>query len=426
MSAAGAVHTGDSRTSHFRFIAILGALTALGPLSNDAYLPGLPDIAHDLHTSASATQLSLTACLLGLGSGQLLAGPLSDALGRRRPLIAGLLLYVVSSLAAAVVPSIWLFVVFRLLQGIGGATGIVIAAAVVRDRHTGAAAARFFSLLLLVTGLAPILAPVAGGQLLRLTSWQGIFVALAAAGAVMAAAVAMGLPETLPVERRQSGGLRAMVPIFRQLLADRDFVGYALSCGFGFAAMFVYIAGSPFVLQVIHRMTPQEYSGVFAMNALGLVIAAQVSGRIVNRVGPRRLLAVGVAGSALGGLIVLTAVLAGAGLVPLLVGLFVAVASVGLIMPNSTALALGNYGKVAGAAAALIGLAQHFIGAAAAPLAGLAGARSAMPMAVVITILGFSALLSFGLLTRSRQRTSAPEAPAASLLTESVVLEAEK
>lgn len=425
MSATGTVHTGDSRASHVRFIVILGALTALGPLSNDTYLPGFPDIARDLHASASATQLTLTACLVGLGAGQLVAGPLSDALGRRRPLIAGLLLFVVASLLAAVAPSIWLLVLLRLLQGIGGATGIVIAAAVVRDRHTGPAAARFFSLLLLVTGLAPVLAPVIGGQLLRWTSWQGIFVALAVAGAAMTAAVAVGLPETLPVERRQSGGLRAMVPIFRRLLADRVFVGYVLSCGFGFAAMFAYIAGSPFVLQVIHNMTPQEYSGVFAINALGLVVAAQISGRIVGRVGPRRLLAVGVTSSAVGGLIVLAAVLAGAGLVPLLVGLFVVVSSVGLIMPNSMALALGDYGQVAGTAAALIGLAQHLIGAAAAPFAGVAGTGNATPMAVVIAILGVATLLSFALLSRARQRSSVAEEPVSPPLAERVVLEAE-
>jgi DHA1 family bicyclomycin/chloramphenicol resistance-like MFS transporter len=425
MSAAGIVQTGDSRAGHFRFIVILGALTALGPLSNDTYLPGFPDIARDLNASASATQLSLTACLIGLGVGQLVAGPISDALGRRRPLIAGLLLFVVSSLLVAVVPSIWMLVVLRLLQGIGGATGIVIAAAAVRDRHTGPAAARFFALLLLVTGLAPVLAPVAGGQLLRFTSWQGIFVALAIAGAAMTVAVAVWLPETLPAERRHSGGLRAMMPIFKQLLADRVFVGYVLACGFGFAAMFAYIAGSPFVLQVIHAMTPQQYSGVFAVNALGLVIAAQISGWIVGRVEPRRLLAIGVTSSAVGGLVTLAAVLTGAGLVPLLVGLFIVVSSVGLIMPNSMMLALGDYGAVAGTAAALIGLAQHLIGAAAAPLVGLAGTRSAMPMAVVITVLGLGALLSFALLARTRQRTPDPLAPASRPLAESVALEAD-
>lgn len=425
MSETGTVRAGDSRASYFRFIVILGALTGLGPLANDTYLPGFPDIARDLHASASATQLTLTACLVGLGVGQLLAGPLSDALGRRRPLIAGLLLFVVSSLLSAMAPSIWLLVALRLLQGIGGATGIVIAAAVVRDRHTGPAAARFFSLLLLITGLAPVLAPVVGGQLLRWTSWQGIFVALAVVGAAMTAAVAVWLPETLPVERRQSGGLRAMVPIFRKLLADRVFVGYVLSCGFGFAAMFAYIAGSPFVLQVIYEMTPQKYSGVFAINALGLVVVAQVSGRIVHRFGPRKLLAVGVTSSAVGGLIVLAAVLAGAGLVPLLVGLFVVVASVGLIMPNSMALALGDYGAVAGTAAALIGLAQHLIGAAAAPFAGLAGTGSATPMAVVIAILGVGTLLAFGLLSRARQQASPPEDPASAPLEERVVFEAD-
>jgi DHA1 family bicyclomycin/chloramphenicol resistance-like MFS transporter len=419
MSTTSTVAAGESRASRIRIIVILGALTALGPLSNDTYLPAFPDIARDLLTTASATQLSLTACLVGLGVGQLLAGPLSDAFGRRRPLVAGLLLYAVASVLCAVAPSIWLLVALRLLQGIGGATGIVIAAAVVRDRHTGPAAARYFSMLLLVTGLAPILAPVLGGQLLRFTTWRGIFVALAIAGAVLLVIAAAGLPETLPRSQRQRGGLRAMLPIFGRLLSDRAFVGYVLAVGCGFGAMFAYIAGSPFVLQVIHHFSPQQYSAVFAVNALGLVIAAQVSGRIVHRVSPRTLLGAGVTGSFVGGLLVLASVvLGGGGLLPLLVGLFLVVSSVGLIMPNSMALALGKYGQVAGAAAAFVGLAQHLVGAAAAPFAGLAGTGDALPMAVVITVLGVGAFLAFTVLTRG-DRATAPEVPAEPVLAES-------
>jgi MFS transporter, DHA1 family, multidrug resistance protein len=425
MSTQNPVAATESRASRLRFIIILGALTALGPLSNDTYLPGLPNIARDLHTTASATQLSLTACLVGLGVGQLIAGPLSDGYGRRRPLMAGLVLYGVASVLCAVAPSIWLLIVLRLLQGIGGATGIVVAAAVVRDRHTGAAAAKYFSMLLLVTGLAPVLAPVLGGQLLRWTSWRGIFVALTIAGAVLLIAAAVGLPETLPKSQRQRGGMGAMMSIFGRLLSDRAFVGYVLAVGFGFGAMFAYIAGSPFVLQVIHHFSPQQYSAVFAVNAFGLVIAAQVSGRIVHRFGPRRLLGVGVTGSFVGGLLVLASVvLGGGGLVPLLVGLFLVVASVGFIMPNSMALALGKYGAVAGAAAAFVGLAQHLVGAAAAPFAGVAGAGDALPMAIVITILGVGAFLSFTMLTRG-DRGEAPTAPDESVLVEVIVAEVE-
>jgi DHA1 family bicyclomycin/chloramphenicol resistance-like MFS transporter len=369
-------------------------------LSNDAYLPSWPQLSVDLSASASAVQLSLTACLVGLGVGQVIAGPISDAMGRKRPLIAGLVLYVVTSVLCAVAPAIWVLIALRLLQGIGGATGIVIAAAIVRDKYTGADAARMFSLLLLVTGLAPVLAPVGGAQILRFSEWPAIFIALAVCGGLMILVVSGGYAETLPPERRQRGGLKAMTAAFQKLLSDRVFVGYGLSCGLAFGAMFAYIAGSPFVLQRIHGLSPQAYSAVFAVNALGLVVAAQVSGRLVHKVGPRRFLAAGAASSALGGIVVLASVLANAGLAALLVGLFLVVASVGLVMPNSMALALSDHGAMAGAAAALIGLAQHLIGAVGAPFAGVAGATNAKPMAIVIAVFSVSGYLAFATLTR--------------------------
>jgi DHA1 family bicyclomycin/chloramphenicol resistance-like MFS transporter len=390
------------------WVVILGALSALGPLSNDAYLPGWPQIAASLHTSPSAVQLSLTACLLGLGLGQVLAGPISDALGRKLPLVAGLVLYVAASLLCAVASSIWLLVALRLVQGIGGATGIVLAAAIVRDRRAGLAAARLFAVLILITGLGPVLGPVMGGQILRFSRWPGIFVALAIVGGVMLLAVVFGLGESLPAEGRQRGGLAAMPSMFGRLLADRVFVGYMLASGLAFGAMFAYIAGSPFVLQDIHHLTPQQYSLVFGGNALGLVIAAQVSGRIVHRVGARLLLGVGVAGSAAGGLTVLGAVLAHAGLPALLAGMFIVVASVGLVMPNSMALALNDHGDMAGTAAALIGVAQYLTGAIVAPLAGLSGATAAVPMSVVMAVLSVGALLAFGTLVGIRTNRAAP------------------
>lgn len=410
MSVTRTSAVGESRGSRVRYVIILGALTALGPLSIDAYLPGLPQLTADFNATASAAQLSITACLVGLGLGQLVGGPLSDAFGRRRPLLFGLGLYVATSVLCAVVTSIWMMIALRLLQGIGGAIGIVIANAVVRDRHSGDAAARFFSLLLLVTGLAPVLAPILGGQLLRFTTWAGIFIALAVVAAVMMAAVAFAFPETLPVEHRQGGGLGVIGSTFALLLSDRVFVGYMLACGFSFSAMFSYIAGSPFVLQEIHGFSPQGYSVVFGVNALGLVIAAQVGGRIVHRVGRYALLGVGVAGSAFGGLAVLLSVLTGDSLMLLLTGMFIVVAGVGLVMPNSMALALQNNGEVAGSAAALMGLVMYFIGALSAPLAGLAGSSNALPMAVTIAVLGAAALVSFFLLIHADRQSKTPVA----------------
>jgi len=387
--------TPSGRAGDARLIVILGALVALGPLSIDAYVPGLPKLTRDLGASVSGAQLTITACLVGLAVGQLLAGPLSDALGRRRPLIAGLALYTAAGLSCALAADVWTLVALRLVQGIGGACGLVIANAVVRDRTSGAAAARFFALLMLVAGVAPVLSPIAGGQLLRVTGWQGIFVALAAISGVMILVTLVGLPETLPPARRRRGGLQAIRPVFAGLLADRGFTGYVLANGFAFASMFAYISGSPYVLQDIHGLSPQGYSGVFAVNALGLVAAAQVSGRLVHQVGARALLATGLTGSAAGGVGVLLATATDAGLVPLLLALFVAVTSVGLVLPNAAALALQDHGEHAGSAAALLGCTQFLIGGALAPLAGAGGTRTAVPMGVVMAVLGCLSLLVY-------------------------------
>lgn len=389
------------RVGNARLIVILGALVALGPLSTDAYVPGLPELTRSMDASTSGAQLTITACLIGLAIGHLLAGPLSDALGRRRPLIAGLALYTIAGLLCALATDVGALIVLRLVQGIGGAFGIVIAYAVVRDRTSGPAAARFFALLTLVTGLAPIFSPLAGGQLLRVTTWEGIFVALAALSGVMLLVSLLGLPETLPPARRHRGGLRAMRPVVTRLLADRVFTGYVLANGLAFAAMFAYISGSPYVLQDIHGLSPQAYSGVFGINAFGLVAAAQLSGRLVHRVGARALLSTGLAGSAAGGVGVLIVAVTDTGLVPLLVALFVAVASVGLVMPNAAALALQDHGEHAGSAAALLGFSQFFIGGTLAPLAGAGGTDTAVPMGIVMAVLGCLSLLVFAALTRS-------------------------
>jgi len=403
--------TPSGRAGDAKLIVTLGALVALGPLSIDAYVPGLPKLTRDLGASVSGAQLTITACLVGLAVGQLLAGPLSDALGRRRPLIAGLALYTAAGLSCALAADVWTLVALRLVQGIGGACGLVIANAVVRDRTSGAAAARFFALLMLVAGVAPVLSPIAGGQLLRVTGWQGIFVALAAISGVMILVTLVGLPETLPPARRRRGGLQAIRPVFAGLLADRGFTGYVLANGFAFASMFAYISGSPYVLQDIHGLSPQGYSGVFAVNALGLVAAAQVSGRLVHQVGARALLAAGLTGSAAGGVGVLLAAATDAGLVPLLLALFVAVTSVGLVLPNAAALALQDHGEHAGSAAALLGCTQFLIGGALAPLAGAGGTRTAVPMGVVMAVLGCLSLLVYIALTRKTRPNGAAGVP---------------
>jgi DHA1 family bicyclomycin/chloramphenicol resistance-like MFS transporter len=391
-----------------RLVVLLGALSAFGPLSMDMYLPGLPSMARDLSAPAWAAQLTITTSMLGLAGGQLVAGPISDALGRRRPLLAGVAAYAVASLLCALAPNIWLLLVLRLVQGAAGAAGIVIARAIVRDLHEGVAAARFFALLMLVSGLAPILAPIVGGQLLHVTDWRGIFVVLAGIGALLLLAAWWALGETLAPAARHGGGLVATLGVFGGLVHDRVFLGYTLAMGLSFGAMAAYIAGSPFVLQDIHGVSPQLFSALFALNAAGIIAASQISRGLVGRYGPRRLLIVGVSAGALGGLGTLVSVVFGGGLAGLLPSLFVLVASIGLVLPNATALALADHPRTAGSASALLGLSQFAIGAVAAPLAGVGGSHTALPMGIVAAVLPIAALACLLLLARPSVARLAP------------------
>jgi len=391
---------GEAPARSIVVLLILGALVALGPLSTDAYVPGLPRLADDLRSSASTAQLTVTTCLIGLAVGQLVAGPLSDAWGRRRPLLLGLSVYAAAGLLCAFAPTVAVLVLFRGVQGVGGSFALVIAYAGVRDRYAGKAAARYFSLLLLVTGLAPILAPLAGAQILKLSGWRGIFVALAVLSGVVLIACIGALPESLPPHLRQSGGLQATGSVYAHLLRDRHLVGYALTNAFVFAAMFAYISGSPFVLEDIHGLSPQQYSMVFAANAFGLVAAAQASGKLVRHIDARLLLAGGVIGSAAGGVALLVVASTGGGLWPILAAFFTVVTSVGLVLPNAAALALEEHGSNAGAAAALLGFAQFLFGGLAAPLVGIRGSHSAIPTAAVMAGLGAAALITLVTLVR--------------------------
>jgi DHA1 family bicyclomycin/chloramphenicol resistance-like MFS transporter len=267
--------------------------------------------------------------------------------------------------------------------------------------HSGAALARFFSVLMLVSGSAPILAPIVGAQLLRFTTWRGVFVALALIGLVLFIAAAMGLAETAPVRDRETGAVRTSLATFRQLASDRAFMRYALSGGFAIAAMFAYIAGSPFVLQEIYGVSQQRFSLMFGANALGIVAVSQINARLVARIPPEHLLRIGLSAIATGGALLLAVVSSGAlGLVGILPALFIVVASLGLVLPNTAALALAGQARVAGTASAVLGLMQYAVGAFAAPLVGLGGETTALPMAIVIATAGSTAVLAFWLLGR--------------------------
>jgi len=297
-----------------RIVVVLGALSAFGPLSIDFYLPGLPRLTSDFDASASAGQLTLTACLLGLAFGQLAFGPLSDRFGRRRPLIAGLVVYCGASLACAAAPDIWTLVALRLVQGLSGSSGIVIARSIVRDLRSGVGAARLYSILMLVVGVVPFLAPIVGGALLHATTWRGLFVILGVVDAAILAAVLAWLPETLAPDRRQRGGQTAAG--FLELLTDRIFLAYAAVLGLNFAAMFSYIAGSSFVLEDIYGVSPQEYGLIFGVNALGIVAASQLNRTLVAQASPERMLLAGVCAGTTAGVALLAVVLAAGSVCP--------------------------------------------------------------------------------------------------------------
>jgi DHA1 family bicyclomycin/chloramphenicol resistance-like MFS transporter len=373
-------------------LVILGCLSAFGPLSTDMYLPGLPSLARDLGVSAATAGLTLSGCLVGIAIGQLVCGPLSDALGRRRPLLAGLAAYVLASALCAASPSIVPLVILRFIQGLAGASGIAVARAVVRDRSAGVAAARAYATLMIVTALGPIFAPIVGGLLLHVTDWRGIFGVLASIGALLLVGAALRVRETLARDARQTGGQRAMRDAIAALLSDRVYVSHVLAGSLAFATLMAYIAASPFVIERIHHLSPQSYSIVFAVNGSGILIGRQIAARLLARAAPAEIMRGAQICQAMAALGVLALTLTRPALVPLLCCLFVVVASVGAIMPMATALAMNDHPERAGSASGLLGFTQFTLGSVVAPLVGVAGAGSALPMAVTMPVCAVTGL----------------------------------
>ncbi|MYS07872.1 Bcr/CflA family multidrug efflux MFS transporter [Streptomyces sp. SID6041] len=391
---------------------VLGGLTALPPLSMDMYLPALPEVTGALNAPAATVQLTLTACLAGMALGQLVVGPMSDRWGRR-PLLVGMIVYVLATAVCALAPSAELLIAFRLLQGLAGAAGIVIARAVVRDLYDGVEMARFFSTLMLISGVAPIVAPLIGGQILRITDWRGVFHVLTVIGVLLTLVVWRFLAETLPPERRHEGGVGQALRTMRGLLGDRVFAGYMLTGGLAFAALFAYISASPFVVQEIYGASPQTFSLLFGLNSIGLVAVGQVNGKLlVGRVSLDKALGWGlgtifVASLAL--LLMTSGVFGEVGLVPVAAGLFVLMSAMGLAMPNTNAQALMRTPHAAGSASALLGTTSFLVGAVASPLVGIAGEHTAVPMAVVQLTCAVLALACFlGLCRPWRSTAAAP------------------
>ncbi len=395
-----------------RLVLVLGSLIAIGPLTIDMYLPALPAITADLQTTSTAVQLTLTGTLAGLGLGQLLIGPLSDVYGRRRPLIAGLALHVVASALCVVAPGVATLGALRVLQGLGVAASSVVAMAVVRDLFSGKAFALLFSRLMLVMGAAPVLAPTLGGAVLGWTDWRGVFVALAAFGVALSIVAAIGLPETLPVERRRKGGAAGTLQVYRALLRDRTFVGLAAVAGLAMAALFAYVAGSSFVMQGQYGLDEQQFAVVFGAGAAGLIGATQLNVRLLRRHTPQRILIGALAGGTTASVVLVVLAATGLGGLPaLLAALWLVLASAGLALPNAPALAMTRHGEAAGTAAALLGAVQFGVGAVAAPMVGVFGA-GAVAMSAVILMGTAAALVIALLLARVAEFGAAEPQPA--------------
>ena len=390
-----------------RLLVAIALLCAIGPFGIDTYLPTFPDLARDLSTSAARVQLTLTTFMLGMAVGQLVLGPLSDRLGRRRLLLAGTAVTFLAGVVCALSPSIGVLVAARLVQGLAGAAGMVIGRAVIADLATGRTAARAFSTLGVIGGVAPVLAPVLGGLIAGHGGWRGIFGVTALLAAAMLVAAWFVLPETLPRERRHAGGLREVASTARAVLSRRRYVGYVGCLVLVFATVFAYVSASPFVLQNVVGLSPRTYSVVFATNALGIVAAGAVSNRLLRRRTPAQVLTAGVALQVVCAAGLFTTVVALDAWAPaVLVLLWFTMFSIGLVFGNATALAADEVRFASGTGSALQGALQFTVGALVSSLVGLAGEHSAVPMVAVM--LGCSGAAALVLVLVARPRRTHP------------------
>ena len=374
----------------------------MGPLTIDMYLPSFPTIVSAFDTTASFVQVSLTACLLGIGLGQLILGPMSDVHGRKKPLLIALIVYFIASILCVFSPNIGFFIAARFLQGFAASAGIVISRAVVRDLYSGRELTKFFALLMLINNLAPILAPVLGGGILAFTDWTGIFVVLSAIGFLLFVIVLWRMDETLPEQMRVPSNLSHTLKNFLSLLKNREFMGYALAQGFIMAGIFAYVAGTPFVYQNIYGVSPQTFSILFGMNGFGLIIGAQVVGRLTGLVSEKRFLESGLFISITSGTLLLIAVLMDGPLITIVSTYFLFRRFTRCHFDIFLFLAMETQGHIAGSASALLGLLPFILGAITAPLVGIAGEETAIPMGAIIFASSLIAVFAYFGLTRGK------------------------
>jgi len=392
----------DGRPS-VKLLFLLGTMLVIAPATIDMYLPALPRITAELGATEAAVQLTLTGTMVGMALGMIVIGPLSDSLGRRRPLLIGVSAHVVASLAVLLAPNVEVLGILRVLQGFGAAAAATIGMAVVRDLFVGVRAAQVLSRLMLVMGLGPILAPSIGSAVLTVSGWRTIFIVLAVISTLVIAGTARFLPETLPPSRRRASTPRALISTVSGLLRDRVYVGLIVVQGLTFAALFTYVSGSSFVLQGSFGLSEQQFGLAFSAGAAGMIVMTQVNVPLLKRFAPGTMLITGVVGcfgSAL--LLVLTAATSFGGLFGVLVPIWLMMSFLALTFPNTPAIALSRHGDAAGTAAAFMGASQNLVGALAAPLVGLVGSATALPMGVImVSCFGVAAaVLIFGVTPR--------------------------
>ncbi|WP_286058974.1 Bcr/CflA family efflux MFS transporter [Bacillus mojavensis] len=380
---------------------LLGMLAILGPLNIDMYLPSFPDIADDLSASASLVQLSLTACLIGLTIGQVIVGPVSDAQGRRKPLLICIFLFALSSLFCALSPNITTLVAARFLQGITASAGLVLSRAIVRDVFTGRELSKFFSLLMVITAVAPMIAPMTGGALLLLpfATWHTIFHFLTIIGFVLVLIIALKLKETLPPEKRIPSSIGTSVRTMGSLLKDRSFMGYALTVGFIHGGSFAYVSGTPFVYQDIYGVSPQVFSILFGINGLAIITGSFVIGRFGGIIHEKSLLRMAVITAMIATAVLLTMTMIHGPLAALVISIFVYMITIGMVLTSTFTLAMEKQGHRAGSASALLGMLPLLLGSIVSPLVGI-DETTAVPMGAIMFVTAVIGSLAFFRLTK--------------------------
>src|SRR5690625_455404 len=374
---------------------LLGLLAILGPLNIDMYLPAFPGIAEDLGTSATMVQASLTSCLLGLAIGQLVIGPISDAQGRRKPLLIATSLFALASILCAFAPNITILIGARFFQGFTASAGVVLSRAVVRDVFSGRELTKFYSLLMVINAVAPMAAPMAGGAILSFegTSWKSIFIFLGLIGIAIVVIVALNLKETLPYEKRIPSSISASIKTMGNLLKDRSFIGYALVVGFIHGGSFAYVSGTPFIYQDIYGVSPQVFSVLFGINGLAIITGSFLIGRLGDLIHEKILLQIAVTINLIATFLLLIMTIIQGPLASLVILIFIYMITIGMTITSTITLGMEKQGHRAGSASAVLGMLPLLMGSLFSPLAGING-TSAIPMGAILfttSLIGFTA-----------------------------------